>query len=101
MNDLVNSIADGTAQLLSAEEICKRLSISRSTFDRWVRNSAPVSDFVKNMQSQARGIGPYPRDSNDDSRLSFPQPDIRIGNSPRWELTTFKAWLAKNLVAGA
>jgi hypothetical protein len=34
-------------------------------------------------------------DRNDN--LTFPQPDIRVGNSPRWELETFKDWLRLNV----
>lgn len=89
MNDLVNQIAEGTAILLSAEDICTRLSVSRSTFDRWVKNGS------------TQYIGGRPPKSlfnkDDDSSISFPPPDIRIGNSPRWSIDTFKAWLQKNL----
>jgi predicted DNA-binding transcriptional regulator AlpA len=34
--NLVNRIADASTRLLSAEDICEKLSIFRSTFDRWV-----------------------------------------------------------------
>lgn len=93
MNDLVNDIAAGTANLLSAEDICTRLSVSRSTFDRWVRNgSSPLSQL-----SRVRGKSLFAHDSDEDGSISFPPPDIRIGNSPRWALETFKGWLRKNL----
>lgn len=102
MNDLVNKIAEGKAVLLSADDICERLSVSRSTFDRWVRNSSKgttdIKEMIKEMQSEtALHNRIFPRGNDDESKISFPQPDIRIGNSPRWSLDTFKQWLMKNL----
>jgi predicted DNA-binding transcriptional regulator AlpA len=88
MNDLVNGIAEGTATLLSAEDICTRLSVSRSTFDRWVKNGS----------TQYIGVPPKSLFAKDDEgSVSFPPPDIRIGNSPRWSIETFKKWLHSNL----
>lgn len=98
MNDLVNKIAEGTAVLLSADDICSRLSVSRSTFDRWVRNGAPLKEA---LQNRTRGSFHDLVADQEEGKISFPPPDIRIGNSPRWSLSTFKAWLAKNLVAGS
>jgi len=92
MNDLVNQIAEGKANLLSADDICTRLSVSRSTFDRWVKNGTSIPS-VGGIPK--RSI--FPR-NDEDSGITFPQPDIKIGNSPRWSIETFKKWLSKNLI---
>lgn len=77
-SELVNRIANGEATLLGINEICKRLNISRTTFDRWVKNSTSQSPkCAKNTRK-------------------FPLPDIRIGNSPKWELATFKQWIVES-----
>jgi predicted DNA-binding transcriptional regulator AlpA len=38
----------GQAKLLGIDDICKRLGISRTTFDRWVRNSSGKSTLSPN-----------------------------------------------------
>lgn len=110
MSNLIDKIADGTAVLLSAEDICKRLSVSRSTFDRWVKNgssSMTLADMLE-MTTKKESSFLAPRknrlipeafleesSSYNDDKLSFPPADIRIGNSPRWSIETFKGWLLK------
>ncbi len=94
MNDLVNRIAEGKAVLLGVEDICNRLGVSRTTFDRWVRNGNPLSgnSLAKTVSEAMANFA--------DKSISFPPADIRIGGSPKWEIETFKAWLAKNVTAG-
>jgi predicted DNA-binding transcriptional regulator AlpA len=104
MSDLVNKIAEGKAVLLSADDICERLSISRSTFDRWVRNSSKETPLIREAIREIQGGGArrkslFPIENDDESKISFPQPDIRIGNSLRWSIDTFKQWLMNNLSA--
>jgi len=94
-NDIVEQIANGTAQLLSADEICKRLEISRSTFDRWVKNGSPLTIDSLKLPRPAKSI--FNRGEAEDNNLTFPPPDIRIGNSPRWAMSTFKKWLTDNI----
>jgi excisionase family DNA binding protein len=53
------------AALLTAPELCKKLRISRTTFDRWVRDNL------------------------------FPQAYLHVGNSPRWKREDVNAWLNK------
>lgn len=65
IEDFVDRIANGEAQLLTIKEIIKRLGVSRASFDRWVTAG------------------------------KFPAPDIRFGKSARWELDTFRNWVAK------
>lgn len=35
-------------------------------------------------------------DESSSDKTVFPAPDIRIGNSPKWEMSTFKKWLMSN-----
>lgn len=103
--DLVDRIAAGTATLLGIDDICKRLGISRTTFDRWVRNGSeqPIrttrtSTLLENLErrnTMAR-LMDVPENAAE-GNICFPPPDIRIGNSPKWELETFKAWLRANI----
>lgn len=125
MNDLVNRIAEGRANLLGIEDICQRLGISRSTFDRWQRESTRASQIASTMGlgdalghapkigrvAASGGIGRFGTgpaaaalasaiglgDQDDQTRTPFPPPDIRIGASPKWEMETFKAWLRENV----
>lgn len=99
MKSLVDRIADGSTRLLSADDICEKLSISRSTFDRWVKNSANPLDALREPVKPrslftANKANLFP---DNESSTSFPQPDIRIGGSPRWDIETFKKWLSSNL----
>ncbi len=94
MEDIINRIAEGRAQLLGIEDICTRLGISRSTFDRWQRNSS-LMPSRPGMPSRA---SLFHKVSSDESGMTpFPPPDIRIGNSPKWEIETFKKWLRQNV----
>jgi hypothetical protein len=99
MNDLVNRIANGEATLLGIDDICTRLGVSRTTFDRWVKNGAVKSVANAALQSGVGGNRPYVSlfETAGESSLKFPPPDIRIGNSPKWEMATFKKWLTANV----
>lgn len=68
--------ASGDA-LLSIDDVCARLSISRSTLERLRR----TGDVVP---------------SNDDfvGAPVFPEPTLVIGRSPRWSATALNEWLA-------
>jgi predicted DNA-binding transcriptional regulator AlpA len=106
MNDLVNRIASGQATLLGIDEICVRLSVSRATFDRWVKNGSRSTNLLSSLAGpRGMGVGGgsslFNAGSDNDSSMSFPPPDIRIGNSPKWEMETFKNWLRTNTRPGA
>jgi hypothetical protein len=111
LNDLVNRIAIGQAELLGIEDICKRLGISRATFDRWVKNGSQPkmpSALFDQTGLGATGIGAgrqmrafFGQNDGSDSSMSFPPPDFRLGNSPKWEMATFKRWLQANVRPGA
>ena len=101
-NELVDRIANGNATLLGVDDICKRLGVSRSTFERWVRNGSSKLE----QSAGETGFGNPPTIArahsliDSESALSFPPPDIRIGNSPKWELDTLKRWLLANTSSG-
>lgn len=63
--------------LLSIDDVCARLSISRSTLERLRR----TGDVVP---------------SNDDfvGAPVFPEPTLVIGRSPRWSATALNEWLS-------
>lgn len=114
MSDLVDRIANGTAELLGIDDICKRLGVSRTTLDRWVQNGRskkldvglglpdlmPGNPFRESLL-RTSGIGDLSMrssvlDESSSDKTVFPEPDIRIGNSPKWEMSTFKEWLKSN-----
>lgn len=99
MTDLIDRIADGTAVLLGIDEICGRLSVSRPTFERWVRNGA------SRPEEKLRAFAHIPSSMDMSSNFfegatRFPPPDIRIGGSPKWEAETLKKWLRSNAAKG-
>lgn len=72
--------------LLGIDEICQKLSISRSTFERLRRhNEKNIMLLSSNPLSTA---------SDDFSVLHpFPKPTIVLGRSPRWSSTILNEWL--------
>jgi predicted DNA-binding transcriptional regulator AlpA len=95
---LVDRIAEGEAILLGVDDICKRIGVSRTTFDRWVRNGGGNPSNLNSSVFGNTGTRLSDLASNmSDSNITFPAPDIRIGNSPRWEIETFKEWLRLNV----
>jgi transposase-like protein len=105
MNDIVDRIANGQAQLLGIDDICTRLGVSRTTFDRWVRNGGGKALGGKSLAEHVVTsiVGQTVMDQMENSSegsIKFPPPDIRIGNSPKWEMQTFKRWLRDNTQPG-
>lgn len=103
--DLVDRIANGTATLLGIDDICERLGISRTTFDRWVRNGGrktlgTPATLLSRSPNTFKFMDAVGNAFEGNSNISFPPPDIRIGNSPKWEIDTFKEWLRANVRAG-
>ncbi len=99
MNDIVDRIANGKATLLGVEEIITRLGVSRSTFDRWVKNGAAGGAGLK-LSSMVASRSIFEDRTSAENLLKFPPADIRIGGSPKWELETFKTWLRANVKEG-
>lgn len=61
--------------LLSIDDVCARLSISRSTLERLRRTGDGAPDDLVGAPV-------------------FPEPTLVIGRSPRWAATALNAWLA-------
>lgn len=83
--------------LLSADDICTRLSVSRSTFDRWRKLQSPFGQaggFQTAVLTQLRS----PSDAENDTigLSSFPEPALNVGGSPRWDAEDVNGWLAAN-----
>ncbi len=81
----------GKDSLLSIDDICKKLSISRSTLDRWRgdHRNFPVS-YLTSIGNT--GGNEYVKD--------FPKPMVYFGKSPRWSANEINHWLA-NLPASS
>lgn len=67
------AVANGDIVLLGIKQICKRLTISRSTFMRIRSIDDPV----------------------DPKKMYFPAPDVMTGRSPFWTAETLSIWIAK------
>lgn len=79
--------------LLGIEEICRKLSISRTTFER-LRNPQRRSGL-----EMVHGLG---GDHSDDysGMPPFPDPTITLGRSPRWSVITLNKWIASRPIVG-
>ncbi|MEE3682372.1 hypothetical protein [Actinobacillus pleuropneumoniae] len=99
---LLNDVAEGKIQLLSAKEICQRLNLSEDEFTNLVRNSDPtyspapkskmadVTDFLKHQAFEAtKNIIKL----ENLHQYSFPAPDLYIAGKARWTEDTLKQWL--------
>jgi predicted DNA-binding transcriptional regulator AlpA len=74
-------------KLLDIDAICKKLSISRSTFDR-LRKPREEGLIAGAMYSGAT-------DDSDYAGLPpFPEPTLTLGRSPRWSVSVLNAWIA-------
>ena len=84
--------------LLSADDICSRLSVSRSTLDRWRKLTGTPSPFsAGGFQTQVNIGARSPSDIGDDVGLTpFPQPAMNVGGSPRWSADDVNTWLIAN-----
>lgn len=83
--------------LLTIDDICAKLSISRSTFDRLrapkVRSiGAMVHRSTGAMQVAMRSAS-HGGNSDFDSAPQFPEPTCTIGRSPRWSAKVINAWI--------
>lgn len=89
--------------LLTIEDICSRLSISRRTFDRM--RGEPQSGTTKALGvvwTKSTGSihtapmrGPVTAEERElDGAPAFPKPTCFIGRSPRWAAKAVNAWIA-------
>ncbi|MDX8399759.1 MAG: hypothetical protein R8K20_05875 [Gallionellaceae bacterium] len=88
--------------LLSAEEICTKLSISRSTFDRW-RKKQPATESLCDSIShigQSKLHIKLDHVLNNGSKsfelTKFPEQTLYVGGHPRWSSSDVNAWLIAN-----
>jgi len=72
--------------LLGIEEVCKKLSISRSTLERLRRQqqNSLVLGSISTASDEFVGVPP------------FPEPTVVLGRSPRWSAKSLNAWLSQN-----
>lgn len=79
-------------KLFGIEDICQKLSISRTTFER-LRNPQRRTGL-----DLARLAGDHSDDYT--GMPPFPEPTITLGRSPRWSVTTLNKWIASRPVVG-
>lgn len=85
---------------LSAEDICSKLSVSRSTFDRWRRINSPFGLSGSVFQTKVLADMPSPFEIESEGEgvglTPFPEPALNVGGSPRWDADDVNAWLVEN-----
>jgi hypothetical protein len=87
----------------SAEDICTRLSVSRSTFDRWRRPGAgrqspfgPSGGFQQTVNTTMRTLEDIENEQDDALLSKFPEPTLNVGGQPRWSAEAVNGWLIDN-----
>jgi hypothetical protein len=86
---------------LSADDICGRLSVSKSTLDRW-RKIKPEAQspfgHAGGFQTQVLRDLRTPSDIENEVAgfTPFPEPTLNVGGSPRWDADDVNDWLKKN-----
>ena len=95
---VVSDIMKGRADLLSANDIIQRLSITANEFERlvglpnhYVRTNGGLGAVMRTTQM----IDPHIEliNSELEKNITFPKPDIYILGKARWKKETFKKWL--------
>lgn len=86
--------------LLSADDICNRLSVSKSTFDRWrkIKPDAKSPYGTGGFQTQVLTRLRTPEEVENEAvgLTPFPEPSLNVGGSPRWDSSEVNAWLLEN-----
>ena len=97
---VVNDIMKGTADLLSANDIIKRLGITADEFqelvnlpNHYLRNTGGT--FGEALYRSSRLFDSHIELINKDleGKSTFPKPDFYILGKARWKKETFKKWL--------
>ena len=101
MNEFGRAAFDITkTTLMSAEEICNKLGVSRSSLDRWRRLTGTPSPFGTaggGFQTQVNIEMRSPEDLENDVGLTpFPEPTVHVGGSPRWDADDVSQWVMQN-----
>lgn len=101
-DQLLNDIAEGKINLLSAKEICKRLNLSESEFTALVKNSDPtyspmpknqVNEVMQAITENVRNLAENLTKLDSQHQYSFPAPDLYVAGRARWAEDTLKQWL--------
>lgn len=79
---------------LTIDEVCEMLSISRRTLERMRSPQSKSIQEIMNQSLTIHGLEVLSPRSKD--RLYFPEPDLYIGKSPRWEMDKLISWLSEN-----
>ena len=85
---------------LTIDDVCDMFSISRRTLERMRPDT--MSGALANLQSgrvnrlSVNSSDILGRINAQGEKMSFPEPDLYIGKSPRWEQDKLIAWLEKN-----
>lgn len=97
---MIQSIMQGTTELLSANDIIQKLGITTDEFQRLVdlpnhqlRNS--TLGHITRFYSDVSGGQVELVDTNWEATNKFPKPDLYILGKARWTKETFKEWLEK------
>lgn len=95
---VVSDIMKGRADLLSANDIIQRLSITANEFERlvglpnhYVRTNGGLGAVMRSTQMFDPHIELI--NSELEKNITFPKPDIYILGKARWKKETFKKWL--------
>ena len=102
-NEEADRILSGKEKAYTIDELVSLLGISKSTIERWRRDSqsqglglnlgsvvANNSVIGKTMRDRGYGLSNF----NDvESTVPFPMPDFHIGRSPRWRHSTIRKWM--------
>lgn len=86
---------------LSADDICVRLSVSKSTLDRWRKIKTDVQSPFGRPDSFQTRVLLDPRTPSDVENEAvgltpFPEPALNVGGSRRWDANDINAWLTEN-----
>lgn len=85
-------------KFLTIEDVCEMLSISRRTLERMrAGRSGNISDLVGSNDTESLSEL-FDRSSRNvgGERLPFPEPDLYLGKSPRWDRDKLLKWLEEN-----
>jgi len=85
--------------LLSAADICDRLSVSRSTFDSWCKINPDAQSPCSTGGFQDRVVEMRTPSDVENETLGltpFPGPAMKVGGSPRWDVNDVNIWLKEN-----
>ncbi|APP04884.1 hypothetical protein BG259_05790 [Vibrio harveyi] len=71
---------------LTIDDVCEMLSISRRTLERMRSETLVVDERNVEFTLRTHPLRAF-------GRVAFPEPDLFIGRSPRWEQERLITWL--------